>query len=248
MISRRAFFSTVPIGVAAAAKVAEAAGAVPVDVALVLVTDVSYSVIDPEFAIERHGYAAAIQSAEVLGAIRGGLVGAIAVTYLEFSGSVQIATVLGWEIIHDQASAKKFAADILSQPRSSFGRTAIGSGIDAAVGELAESGFAATRHVIDVCGDGTCIGGPPLDRSRAEAIKAGVTINGLVMIHENPPPWLVPHVDPPGGIVKWYRDNVIGGPGCFGMQVKFNDDFVAAMTRKLEAEIAGRTVRLSRWS
>ncbi len=51
---------------------------------------------------------------------------------------------------------------------------------------------------------------------------------------------LVPHVDPPGGIVKYYRDHVIAGPDSFVMQVKSDHDFIAAMTRKLVAEIAAR--------
>jgi Protein of unknown function (DUF1194) len=248
MITRRTLVSTVPAGMLAAGMTPRARAVVPVDVALVLVSDVSTSVIDPEFVISRHGYAAAIQSPEVLDAILGGAIGAVAVTYMEFSGPVQIATVFGWQVINNQASAKIFADYLLSQPRSSFGRTAIGSGIDAAVRELAASGFAATRRVIDVFGDGTCIGGLPLGPARAEALKAGITVNGLAIIHENPPPWLVFHVDPPGGIVNWYRDNVIGGPGSFVMQVKSSDDFVAAMTRKLEGEIAGRPPPPSRWN
>jgi hypothetical protein len=248
MITRRALVSAVPVGIAAVGKSTQARAAASVDVALILMSDVSLSVIDPEFAIQRHGYAAAIQSTEVLNAITNGVIGAIAVTYMEFSGPVQIATLVGWQVIHDRASAKNFADDIMSQPRSSFGRTAIGSGIDAACYEFAECGFDATRRVIDICGDGTCIGGLSLDQARAEALKAGITVNGLAIIHENPPPWLVPHVNPPGGIVKWYRDHVISGSDSFVMHVKFNDDFVMAMTRKLEGEIANRAVQPSRWS
>ena len=246
MITRRSLVSTVPAGMLAAGIAPRARAATAVDVALVLMSDVSYSVIDSEFGIERHGYATAIQSPEVVGAITGGDIGAIGVTYMEFSGEYQIATVRGWEVIHDRASAKAFADAIMSQPRSSFGRTAIGSGIDAAVGALAECGFTATRRVIDVCGDGTCIGGMPLDQARAEALKAGITINGLAILHENPPPWLIFHVDPPGGIVNWYRDHIVGGPDSFVMQVKSGDDFVSAMTRKLVGEIARRSVPSSR--
>ncbi len=212
-----------------------------VDVALVLVTDVSRSVTESEFALEKEGYATAIQSPEVLDAIHHGALGAIAITYVEFSGPDQVATVVGWEVVRDAASAKKFATDILSRPRSSYGRTAVGSGIDAAVQDIAESGFTATRRVIDVCGDGNSNAGMPMDDARAEALKAGITINGLAIVHTNPPPWLAPHVDPPGGIVKYYQDHVIAGPGSFVMNVREDQDFVQAMTRKFVEEIAGRT-------
>jgi Protein of unknown function (DUF1194) len=227
---------------------ARAAGppARPVDVALVLVTDVSRSITESEFALEKQGYAAAITSPEVLNAIRHGAIGAIAITYVEFSGPDQVTTVVGWEVVRDLASAKKFAADILSRPRSSYGRTAVGSGIDAAVQDIAESGFNATRRVIDVCGDGNSNAGMPMDDARAEALKAGITINGLAIVHANPPPWLAPHVDPPGGIVLYYRDNVIAGPGSFVMNVRADQDFVQAMTRKFLLEIARRAVHGAR--
>jgi hypothetical protein len=215
-----------------------ARAATPVDVALVLVTDVSRSVTDAEFALEKQGYATAIQNPEVLNAIRHGAIGAVAITYVEFSGPDQVTTVVGWEVINDQASAKKFADDMLSQPRSSVGRTAIGSAIEAGVQDLAESGFTATRRIIDVCGDGNDNSGMPLDQARAEALKAGITINGLAIIHDNPPPWLAPHVNPPGGLVKYYHDNVIAGPGSFVMEVHDYHDFGTAMTRKLVVEIA----------
>ncbi len=234
------------LSVGAAPSVRAAARPVPVpvgvDVALVLVTDVSRSITESEFSLEKEGYAAAIVSPEVLNAIRHGAIGAIAITYVEFSGPDQVATVVGWEVVRDLASAKKFAADILARPRSSYGRTAVGSGIDAAVQDIAESGFAASRRVIDVCGDGNSNDGMTMDDARAEALKAGITINGLAIVHANPPPWLAPHVDPPGGIVRYYHDNVIAGPGSFVMNVRADQDFVQAMTRKFVLEIAGRAM------
>ena len=67
---------------AGAARAAE-----PVDMALVLVSDVSRSVDDSEFQMEKSGYAAAFNDPRVLAAIRGGAVGAIAVAYVEFAGT-----------------------------------------------------------------------------------------------------------------------------------------------------------------
>lgn len=212
----------------------------PVDVALVLVSDVSLSITESEYALEKQGYATAIASPEVVSAIRHGAIGAIALSYVEFAGPDQVATVVGWQLIRDAASARQFAAALLAAPRSSMGRTAVGSGIAAATQDLAESGFAATRRIIDVCGDGNSNTGVPLAVARAAALKAGITINGLAIIHTNPPPWLVPHVAPPGGIVAYYHDHVIGGPGSFVAQVNTDQDFTIAMTHKLILEIASR--------
>jgi hypothetical protein len=66
----------------------------PVDLALVLVTDVSCSIDDSEFQLEKHGYAAAFTDPKVVSAIKGGTVGAIAVAYIEFASSFEVQTVL----------------------------------------------------------------------------------------------------------------------------------------------------------
>jgi len=126
-----------------------------VDVALVLVTDVSRSIDDAEFALEKDGYAGAFTSQKVLDAIRGGPSGRIAVAYVEFASSFEVRTVLDWTVIKDRASAKAFVDRLAAAPRSFWGRTSISAGIDQAVQLLAETGMNATRHVIDVCGDGT---------------------------------------------------------------------------------------------
>src|SRR4051794_5267424 len=73
-----------------------------VDLTLVLVTDVSRSIDDSEFKLEKEGYAAAFTSKQVIDAIQGGSVGAIAVAYVEFASSFEVRTVLDWGVIRDQ--------------------------------------------------------------------------------------------------------------------------------------------------
>ena len=76
---------------------------------LVLVTDVSRSIDDSEFALEKNGYASAFVSQKVLEAIQGGPTGRIAVAYVEFASSFEVRTVLDWTVIRDKASALAFA-------------------------------------------------------------------------------------------------------------------------------------------
>jgi Protein of unknown function (DUF1194) len=45
-------------------------------------------------------------------------------------------------------------------------------------------------------------------------------------------------VQPPGGLTKYYRDNVTGGPGSFVREIHDFHSFGTAMTRKLINEIA----------
>jgi hypothetical protein len=211
-----------------------------VDVALVLVTDVSRSIDDSEFELEKQGYSAAFTSSRVLAAIKGGPAGAIAVAYVEFASSYEVRTVLDWSVIRDDASAQSFATRLAAAPRSFWGRTAISAGVDRAVQLIAESGYDTPRHVIDVCGDGTNNAGREITDARDDAVKAGIAINGLAIINDHPVSWTFAHVQPPGGLAKYYRDNVTGGPGSFVQEIHDFHTFGEAMTRKLVTEIANR--------
>ena len=209
-----------------------------VDVALVLVTDVSRSIDDGEYKLEKDGYANALTSAKVLEAIQGGPTGKIAVAYVEFASSFEVRTVLDWTVVKDRVSAEGFVARLTSEPRSFWGRTAISAGIDQAVQLLSTTGFTADRHVIDVCGDGTNNAGREAADARDDSVKAGIIINGLAIINEHPVSWTFAHVQPPGGLANYYRENVAGGPGNFVLEVHDFAAFGEAMTRKLVDEIA----------
>jgi hypothetical protein len=213
-----------------------------VDVTLVLVTDVSRSIDDSEFELEKQGYAAALTNPKVVAAIRGGLVGAIAVAYVEFASSYEVRTVLDWSVIRDEASAEGFATRLAAAPRSFWGRTAISAGVDRAVQLIAESGFETSRRVIDVCGDGTNNAGREITDARDDALKAGIVINGLAIINDHPVAWTFAHVQPPGGLALYYRENVTGGLGSFVQEIHDFHTFGEAMTRKLVTEIAQRHV------
>jgi hypothetical protein len=204
----------------------------------VLVTDVSRSIDDTEFKLEKDGYANAFTSEKVLQAIKGGPAGKIAVAYVEFASSFEVRTVLDWTVIEDKASAQAFVDRLSAAPRSFWGRTAISAGVDQAMQLLAETGMNATRHVIDVCGDGTNNAGREITDARDDAVKAGITINGLAIINDHPVSWTFAHVQPPGGLANYYRENVTGGPGSFVVEVHDFSTFGEAMTRKLVDEIA----------
>jgi len=238
------------IGGAAILAIGIAAGplfaAEPVDDLLVLAADVSRSINDDEFQLQRKGYAAAITSPQVLGAIAAGEHHAIAVAFVEWAGEAEQKVLIDWTVIDDAASAKAFADRLLAQPRSFVGRTAIGSALDYAMNVLGESGFEAARHVIDVSGDGTSNQGASVTGSRDLAVKAGAIVNGLAIRNrraEAEGGYLAMHTNPPGGIAKYYQDNVIGGPGAFVEQIDDFNSFGEAMIRKLVSEIASAAPR-----
>ena len=63
--------------------------------------------------------------------------------------------------------------------------------------------------------------------------------NGIVILTELQFAQNPQHTNPPGGIEKYYRENVIGGPGSFVMVAEDYNSFGRAMVKKLIAEIAG---------
>jgi hypothetical protein len=124
-----------------------------------------------------------------------------------------------------------------------MGRTSISAAIDYSMAHLARSPFQASRRVIDVSGDGTNNSGRPVTQARDEAIAAGVTINGLVILSEVPLPTNPQHTHPPGGLTAYYENNVIGGPGAFVLEAENFESFGQLMISKLIKEIATAPAR-----
>jgi hypothetical protein len=215
-----------------------------VDAAVALAADVSRSIDEDEFRLQRRGYAAAITSAQFLSVIASMPHGAVALCFIEWAGIGDQTVVVDWEVIRDRDSAAAFANRLLDAPRSSFGRTAIGDGIDFAAARLAAAKFTTERRIIDVSGDGTSNSGRPVSMARDEAVEKGITINGLAIINEKTGgefgTFLYAHTHPPGGLQRYYHDNVIGGPGSFALQIVNFAAFAQAMTDKLVAEVSMR--------
>ncbi len=209
-----------------------------VDVALVLVDDVSGSINDQQFEKQKDGYFAAFTDAKVHAAIQGGALGQILVAYVEFASDHQVRTVLPWTIIKDAASARAFAEAMRAAPRSFRGRTSISAGIDEAMRLIANIPVATDRKVIDVCGDGTNNLGRPVSDARDDAARQGVVINGLALANESDVPWLYAHTHPPGGLGNYYRENVTVGPGNFVIEINNFESFAEAIKRKLIQEIS----------
>jgi hypothetical protein len=210
----------------------------PVDLLLVLAADVSRSVDSQKFQLQREGYAAALADPRVIDAIQSGRRGRIGVLFLEWSGFGNQKVVIDWTVVDGAKAAQAFGDRLLESPRSFADRTSISGGIDAAVAQLARAPFEAQRRTIDVSGDGTNNAGRDVGLARDEALALGISINGLVILSETPLPWNPEHTNPPGGLTKYYRDNVIGGPGSFVLEAKDFNSFGEAIVKKMIAEIA----------
>ena len=215
-----------------------ARAAEPVDLLLVLAADVSRSVDSQKFALQREGYATAFSDPRVLNAIKSGANSRIAVTFVEWSGASSQRVVVDWMIIDGPQTAQQFGDRLLETPRSFADRTSISAGIDFSVALFAKAPFESKRRTIDVSGDGTNNSGRDVREARDAAVALNITINGLVILSATPLPWNPEHTNPPGGLTKYFRDNVMGGPGAFVVETQDFNSFGQAIISKLIAEIA----------
>ena len=209
-----------------------------VDLLLVLSSDVSRSVDHPKFLLQREGYAAAISDPLVMEAIKSGPHQRIAVCFVEWSGFGAQKLVIDWTMIDSPGAARKFGDQLLELPRAFADRTSISGGIEFATTQLERAPFQGSRRTIDVSGDGTNNAGRDVKLARDETIAKGIVINGLVILSDRPVPWNAEHTNPPGGLEKYYQDNVIGGPGAFVLVAENFNSFGRAIIKKMIAEIA----------
>lgn len=197
-----------------------------VDLALVLAVDVSASVDFDEFALMLGGLAAAFEEPAVIAAATSGPRGAVAVAALFWSEAQEVA--LPWTRLAGPEDGAAIAAALLAAPRlPRAGATALGEGLVAALALLARCPAPARRQVVDVSGDGAGNRGRASGPVRDVAVAAGVVINGLAVLNEEP------------DLLQHYAAEVIGGPGSFAMPCADYADFAEAIARKLLRELRG---------
>ncbi len=198
----------------------------PVDLALCLAVDVSASVDYDEFGLMLGGYASAFRDPAILAACTGGARGAIAVAMLFWSGPGAQAVAVDWLRLADAAGAAALAAAIDQAPRQpAAGATALGEGMAAALALLARCPTDATRQALDVSGDGRNNRGRAPGPVRDIAVAAGITINALAILNEEP------------DLLDHYREEVIGGRGAFAMACPDYQAFADSIREKLQREI-----------
>jgi hypothetical protein len=222
----------------AAARFAPARAEEPVDVLLVLAVDVSRSVDEDEARLQREGYRNAVSDPLVVEAIRGGMIGAIGIAYVEWAGAEYQRLVLPWTRIGTPADAFSWASRLDEAPRASLSWTSISGALDYSHRVLADAPFEGTRRVIDVSGDGVNNSGGPVEAARDKLLAEGVTINGLPIMNDRPTFGRLPPVP----LDEYFRESVVGGPGAFVIPAEDFQAFGQAVKRKLIREIAGTDI------
>jgi hypothetical protein len=203
-----------------------------VDVALVLAVDISFSMDMEELALQRAGYVEALRSPEVHKAIANGATGRIAISFFEWAGVNIQHHLLPWTVIDSPESALAAAAEIEKQPTRRGQRTSISGAIDFSVRQLDEAPFRALRKVMDISGDGPNNSGRVVTVARDEALRKGISINGLPIAIRKPGYLDISQLD------IYYEDCVIGGQGAFVIPITEKAQFIQTIRTKLIMEIS----------
>lgn len=208
----------------------------PVDVELVIAVDISMSMDGDEQRLQREGYVTAFRDPRVLGAIRSGLHGAIAVAFVEWAGMGSQSVLVEWTLVDGPETAAAVSDQLAELPINRARRTSISGAINFAAGFFEDNGFRGLKRVIDVSGDGPNNQGELVTLARDRAVARGIVINGLPFLASPGGPFSIydiPNLD------VYYADCVIGGPGAFSLPVHDPREFASAIRQKLVLEIAG---------
>jgi hypothetical protein len=213
-------------------------GMTEVDMELFLAVDVSRSMSPAELEIQRRGYAEALSSTAVTDAIQGGMIGRIALTYVEWAGDGSQTVIVPWTLIDSTASAHAVADDLTAYFTENMRRTSISGALLYAADSFDLNRFTGLRRVIDISGDGPNNQGMSVLIARDLVVSRGIVINGLPLMTQDEDGfsarWGIPDLD------EYYRNCVIGGPGAFVIPVLSWDQFAQAVRRKLVLEISDR--------
>jgi len=199
------------------------------DVALVLAVDVSGSVNDERFQLQRQGIAGALDSDALAAVVSAGAHQTIEIAVVEWAEEQRV--VVPWTVIHNRGDLAGLAMRLRRAPRSWVHTMTDPAGGIAAADALFQSvPLTPGRKVIDVSGDGKQnVGEIATSESRDAAVAHGVTVNGLPITSGNEP-----------DVDAWYRANVVGGSDAFLVVANGFDAFAEAFRQKLTREIAGR--------
>ncbi|NIA68949.1 DUF1194 domain-containing protein [Pelagibius litoralis] len=198
---------------------------------LLLAVDCSSSVTEQEFRLQMLGIASAFEDPAVLAAIEDSRPQGIAVSLLQWSSVHAQSLTIGWTHIASAEDALWFAQLVRRSERQiKGGATGMNTAMLEAIRAIRRNDFEGERKAIDVSGDGRANEGESPALARALANQAGITVNGLAILNEEP------------NLTDYYAAWVVGGPGSFLMTADNFEDFAEAMQRKIYFEITGAPI------
>lgn len=194
--------------------------------ALALAVDVSRSIDGQDFVIQTEGLAAALEDLEVRRAIFGPE-GEVALAIYYWSGVGYQDLIQPWLLLTGPEALDTAIWTVRRTPRPEA-RLATAMGDALRYGrDLMAGAPDCARRVIDVAGDGRNNEGISVARTYEREDFSGITVNGLAVgEHE---------ID----LVRYFRQELIRGPGAFVEVAPRQTDYPQAMRRKLLRELQG---------
>ena len=173
--------------------------------------------------LRRQGYVEALTHPRIQRAITSGILGRIAVAFIEFSAYGCERLSVPWTTVDGSQSATAFGRKLLVLD---YDPCLVGNAAADALAFAAqlmdEKNFEGTRRVIDISGDGPNTLGMSLRGVRRDVLRRDITINALVLERLEMPE-----------LPDYFRDEVIGGLGAFMVEAKNHASFSAAILKKI---------------
>jgi Protein of unknown function (DUF1194) len=194
--------------------------------ALALAVDVSRSIDAEDYRIQSEGLAAALEADEVQRAIFGPE-GEVALAIYYWSGNGHQDLIQPWVMLTTPEALDTAIWTIRRTPRPQARlATALGDALLYGRDLMAEAPDCA-RRVIDVAGDGRNNEGISVARTYMREDFTEITVNGLAVgEHE---------ID----LLRYFREELIRGPGAFVEMAPRQTDYPQAIRRKLLRELQG---------
>jgi hypothetical protein len=200
--------------------------------ALALAVDVSRSIDAADFVIQTEGLADALADRQVQAAIFRPE-GKVALAIYQWSGVSHQEVIQPWVLLEAPQTLDGVIWAVRRAGRPERRQaTALGEALRFGAGLMAEAPPCA-RHVIDVAGDGRNNEGLSVASVYDRVDFAGITVNALAIgEHEQ-------------DVARYFRDEVIRGPGAFVEVAPQQVDYPPAIRRKLLRELEGPQIGMA---
>ena len=208
----------------------KAIAATPVDLALVLAIDCSFSVDTFEYQLQMRGTGQAFLDPDVLEAMRRGPRQKIAIAVFLWSDEDAQYVIIPWRLFASETDGVEIAQVLLRSPRELYrGSTATGPALKFAQ-TLFEKAPPSFRKVIDISTDGYANIGEKVPNIRQHILDDDITINGLAIENE------VKQLE------QYLTDEIIGGDNSFVIKANDYNDYAVAIKMKLLKEITNASL------
>ncbi|MEQ8665185.1 MAG: DUF1194 domain-containing protein [Rhodospirillales bacterium] len=197
----------------------------PVELELVIAIDLSASVNDAEYELQRAGSAEAFRDPDVIDAIVSHPAG-IAVIAVQWASAKYQRVAIPWTVLRTEQAIVDYADAVAAMPRKlPGGGTSITGGLRFSGEMFADSPVQGRRRVIDIAANGRADMFEDMRKVRKRLLDADIVINALAIEEDT------------NDLTRYFREFVIGGERSFVQTAWSFEDFREAMRAKLLREI-----------